>query len=170
MNCWRTPSDADTDASRRSCFTFSHVPMRVPFVHCGSNVGWIASGTSRSCAAANTRVVVGVAERRAVVVERRDVAADRAFADGTLQLLGRRGRVGQRQVRGRHEPRLAGAELADPTVVGLRVRLRQRRVFHLGLPQQADGRVEDGGVDVLGVEHLDALRAGPSSRTAPRAR
>ena len=28
--------------------------MRVPFVHWGSNVGWMANGTPRSCAAANT--------------------------------------------------------------------------------------------------------------------
>ena len=131
--------------------------MRVPFVHCGSNVGWMASGTSRSWAAANTGSLSGWPSGRPVVVERRDVAALGALADGPLELLGRGGRVAQRQVGGRHEARLVGAELADPAVVRLRVRLGQRRVLHLGLPQQADGRVQDGGVDVLGVEDVDAL-------------
>ena len=60
-------------------------------------------------------------------------------------------------MRGRDEPRLVGAELADPPVVGLRVRLGQRRVVELGLPQQPDGGVEDRRVDVLGVEHVDPL-------------
>ena len=66
----------------------------------------------------------------------------------------------------RDEARLVGAEVADPAVVGRRVRLGQGRVEDLGLPQQPDGRVEDGDVDVLGVEHLDALLAGASIRTA----
>ena len=33
--------------------------MRIPFVHCGSNVGWMANGTSRYCAAANTGSLSG---------------------------------------------------------------------------------------------------------------
>ena len=55
------------------------------------------------------------------------------------------------------QARLARTELADPTVVRLRVGLRQRRVLHLGLPQQTHRGVEDGGVDVLGVEDPDPL-------------
>ena len=137
--------------------TFSHEPMRVPLVHCGSNVGWMASGTSRSWAAANTGSLSGWPSGTPVVGERRDVAALGALADGPLELRGRGRRVRQRQVGGRHEPRLVGAELADPAVVGLGVGLRERRVLDLGLPQQADGRVQDRRVDVLGVEDLDAL-------------
>jgi hypothetical protein len=68
-------------------------------------------------------VVVGMTERLGVVGERRDVAAARALADGALQLVRRRHRVAQRQVRRRDEPVAARAELADPPVVGARVGL-----------------------------------------------
>ena len=57
-----------------------------------------------------------------------------------------------------------GAPLADPAVVRLGVRLGQLGVLELGLPQQTGRGVEDGGVDVLGVEQLQPLASGPSRR------
>ena len=106
-------------------------------------------------------------ERASVVGERRDVRAPRAFADGPLQLSAAAVGIAEGQVRGRDQPGAVGAELADPAVVGAGVGLRQLGVVELGLPQQADRRVEDGGVDALGVEQLEAL-SGPCCRTALR--
>src|SRR3546814_4130659 len=58
------------------------------------------------------RIVVGVAERSAIVGERRHVRALGALPHRPLQLLGCGHRVGQRAVGGGHEPRRVAAELA----------------------------------------------------------
>ena len=66
-----------TDASSRSCFTCSHVPIRAPFVHCGSNVGMDRERHVEVLGRGEHGIVVGMAERAAVVRERRDVRAAR---------------------------------------------------------------------------------------------
>ena len=103
------------------------------------------------------RVVVGVAERGARMGERGDVAALGSLADGPLQLVSGGDGVGERQVGGGDQPGRIGAELADPAVVGLGVGLRKGRILNLGLPQQPNRGVKDGGVDVLGVEHFETF-------------
>lgn len=65
--------------------------------------------------------------------------------------------IGERKVGGGHQPRVAGTELADPTVVRRGVRLGEGRVIHLRFPEETGRRVEDGDVDVLRVQKLYAL-------------
>ena len=101
-------------------------------------------------------IVARVAERPGVVGERRDV---RARAPSPTARSSSRGgiRIAQRKVRGGYETVAPRAELADPPVVRARVRLREIGIVELGLPQQADRRVQHDGIDALGVQHLQPL-------------
>ena len=89
--------------------------------------------------------------------ERRHVGALGALAHRSFEFCGGRRRITQRQVCRRDQAGLVRAELADPAVVRLGVRLRQFGIVELGLPQQTDRRVEHGGIDALGVEQTDAV-------------
>ena len=132
--------------------------MRLPFVHCGSNVGWIARGTSRSCAAANTASWAGWPRGIAVWVN--GATNPPRAPSPTARSSSAAAPAGsiERQVRGRDQPAAAvGAPVADPAVVGPAVGLRELGIVELGLPQQPGGGVDHRGVDVLGVEQLQAL-------------
>src|SRR5205823_11119400 len=91
-----------------------------------------------------------------------DEARLRAVGAGALGLrLGLAGKP-ERHVGDRDAPAAAaGAELDDPAVVRARVRLRESQVLALGLPEDAESRVEDGDVQVLAVEALEALLGVP---------
>ena len=169
MNCWRTPSDAVTDASSRNCLHVlprAHAralgPLRLERRVDRERHVEILRGREH-------RIVVGMAERPAVVRERRDVRAARAFADARApaRAAAAAGSLSERCAVGTSAV-VARAELADPAVVRARVRLAQLGVVELGLPQQPDRRVEHDGVDAFGVEHFDAARRGPCCRTALR--
>ena len=141
----------------------------MPLVHCGSNVGWIASGTSRSWAAANTGSWSGWPSGRPSWVNGATYPPRAPCADGALELRGGGGGVAQRQVRGRDEARPAGAELADPAVVRAWCRPGTASASsHLGLPQQPDRGVEDRRCRCARRRAASRRSSGPSSRTAPR--
>ena len=95
MNCWRTPSEAVTDARSRNSFYVlprAHACALGPLRFEGRmdrerHFELLRSGEHG--------IVVGVTERPTIVCEGRDVRAVCAVANRAFQLAGRRGRVAQ---------------------------------------------------------------------------
>ena len=89
-------------------------------------------------------VVIGMAGRRLRHHEGGDEHALHAGPRRALELaLGRLGDT-ERDVRDRNQATArVGAEVDDPAVVGARVRLRELEVLALGLPEDAERRIEE---------------------------
>ena len=131
---------------------------RTGTAHAGSKVGWIASGTSRAQAFANSTSWSGWPWGVRVWVKGQTKPPWQPSATGALQLGGRARGIEQAQVGdGDEAPAAVPAEVGDPTVVRTPVRERELGVGDLALPEQTDRRVEDALLEVLAIEQLDAL-------------
>src|SRR5205823_417330 len=111
--------------------------------------------------AAEDAIVVGMARRLLRHHEGRDEDALHAVARRALELALRLLGDAEGEVRDGDEAAAAvAAEVDDPAVVGARVGLRQLQVLALGLPEDAERRVEDADGEVLAVEPLEDVAVG----------
>ena len=114
------------------------------------------------------RVVVGVGVRNVGGGERHEERALAAGLHGPLQFSGGLVAVAHRDVRNRNQAAVrVGAELDHPAVVRTRERGLQFQVFDvLGLPQQAEARIDDRLVQAFTVHALEAFLGihGPERR------
>ncbi len=104
------------------------------------------------------RVVHRIAVRLVRPGEGHDEGATAAVLHGALELgCGRHG-IAERQMGDRDQPAPGiAAEIGDPAVVGPAIGLAQRDVAQLGLPQDAQGRIEHRRLEAFGVEKLQSL-------------
>ena len=114
--------------------------------------------------AAEDAIVVGVARGFLRHHEGRDEDALHAVARRALELALRLLGDAEGEVcDGDQAAAAVAAEVDDPAVVGARVGLCQLQILALGLPQDAEGRVEDTDGEVLAVEPLEALLGVPGA-------
>ena len=104
------------------------------------------------------RIVRRIAMRLVRPGEGHDEGAAAAVLHRALELGRRRRGIAERQMRDRDQPAAGvAAEIGDPAVVGAAIGLAQLDVIELGLPQDAERRIEHRRVEPLGVEQLQPL-------------
>jgi hypothetical protein len=88
----------------------------------------------------------------------RQIDPHAAVAPRPFRFLHRHVGIGEVDVRHRHQPlAVVGAEIHDVAVVGAGEGGGDLGVLHVAFPEDADGGVEQGDVDLLLVQHLDPL-------------